>query len=207
MRDALIIFIKNPVIGKVKTRLAATVGNDLALVIYKKLIEHTLTIIKDVNADKYIFFSERIDDNIGDSNIFFKKVQAGTDLGEKMKNAFEQLFKNNYKNICIIGTDCPGISEDTFEEAFTKLNKDNVVMGPAEDGGYYLLGMNKFNENLFNEIVWSTAQVLQTTIEKCIENNLRFTLLKKLSDIDEEKDLIHFDAFKKIINNKDSQYD
>ena len=207
MRDALIIFIKNPVIGKVKTRLAATVGNDLALEIYKKLIEHTLSIIKNVNADKYIFFSERIDDNIGDSNIFFKKVQTGFDLGEKMKNAFEKLFKNNYESICIIGTDCPGITKNTFEEAFTKLKKNNVVIGPAEDGGYYLLCINKFNDNLFNNVNWSTAEVLQTTIERCKENDLSFSLLDILSDIDEEKDLIHFDAFKNIINNKDSQYD
>lgn len=192
MDNALIIFIKNPIKGTVKTRLAATIGNDKALEIYKKLILHTLNIVQNLNGDKYIFFSESIDETIGQPLNFFKAIQNGNDLGEKMQNAFVYLFTKNYKNVGIIGTDCPGITLTLFEDAFTKLKSNNVVIGPALDGGYYFIGMNTLQIDLFNNIAWSTANVLNDTITKCNTTNLTYTLLTPLSDIDEEKDLIHF---------------
>ncbi|MBC7511452.1 MAG: TIGR04282 family arsenosugar biosynthesis glycosyltransferase [Ferruginibacter sp.] len=194
MDNALIIFIKNPVKGKVKTRLAATIGDDMALAIYQKLIKHTLDIVKDVAADKFIFFSNTIDETIGHKNTpVHKAIQFGNDLGEKMKNAFERLFKSEYKCIIIIGTDCPGITSNILLEAFSKLNNNDVVIGPAMDGGYYLIGMKEMYGKLFEDISWSTSTVLHSTIERCKINNWAYALLTALSDVDEEKDLVHLE--------------
>lgn len=194
MDNALIIFIKNPVKGKVKTRLAATIGDDMALAIYQKLIKHTLDIVKDVAADKFIFFSNTIDETIGHKNTpVHKAIQFGNDLGEKMKNAFERLFKSEYKCIIIIGTDCPGITSNILLEAFSKLNNNDVVIGPAMDGGYYLIGMKEMYGKLFEDISWSTSTVLHSTIKRCKINNWAYALLTALSDVDEEKDLVHLE--------------
>ena len=195
MDNALIIFIKNPVKGKVKTRLAATIGDDLALKIYQKLISNTLNMVKSVAADKFIYFSDSIDETIGYVNSpVHKEVQSGNDLGEKMNNAFAQLFKSGYKQVVIVGTDCPGINENILEKAFLELDNNDVVIGPATDGGYYLLGIKEIHNHLFEKIAWSTSTVLHSTIEKCKINKWSYTLLTALSDVDEEKDLVHLDS-------------
>ena len=208
MNNALIIFIKNPVKGKVKTRLAATIGDDMALEIYKKLLKHTLDIVEHVAVDKFLFFSDTIEESIGFVNTpVYKVIQSGNDLGDKMSNAFERLFKNKYKRIIIIGTDCPGITANILEEAFSKLNEKDVVIGPAVDGGYYLIGVKQKQSNLFDNIEWSTSAVLNSTIGRCKKNNLSYTLLEELSDVDEEKDLIHFEHSIKMKKNKANQHD
>lgn len=193
MDNAVIIFIKNPVRGKVKTRLAAAVGNDTALAVYLDLLSHTLKAAENVTADKYIYFSDEIYVSIGQNDFAFKKtVQSGADLGEKMKNAFNDVFNSAYPKVIIIGTDCPGISPEILQQAFDELNDTDVVIGPAADGGYYLLGMKTLHPSLFDNIEWSTPAVLQTTVDRCTRTNLRYKLLEELSDIDEEKDLVHF---------------
>ena len=201
MDNALVIFIKNPVKGKVKTRLAAAIGDDMALEIYQKLIGHTLNMVKNVAADKFIYFSDSVDETIGYVNTpVHKVVQSGNDLGEKMNNAFAQLFKSGYTRVVIVGTDCPGINENILEKAFGELNNSDVVIGPATDGGYYLLGMKEMHNDLFEKIAWSTAIVLHSTIERCNTNNLSYSLLKALSDVDEEADLVHLDKMLEIKN-------
>lgn len=208
MDNALIIFIKNPVKGKVKTRLAITIGDDMALAIYQKLLKHTLNIVEHIAADKFIFFSDAIDESIGYSNTpVHKVVQSGNDLGEKMKSAFVQLFKTGYKRITIIGTDCPGITANILEGAFSKLNNSDVVIGPANDGGYYLLGIKEMYNYLFEKIAWSTSAVLHSTIERCKTNNLSYCLLTALSDVDEEEDLVHLDNLLDLKNQKVDHYD
>jgi rSAM/selenodomain-associated transferase 1 len=202
MDNALIIFVKNPVHGKVKTRLAAAIGNDKALDIYLHLVTHTLKAIVNAAADRYIYFSDEIDDSIGQKTTAFKRaVQSGADLGERMKNAFCDVLNTSYHKVLIIGTDCPGISPEILEQAFDQLNDADIVIGPAADGGYYLLGMKALHPQLFDNIEWSTSAVLQTTVERCTQNNLRYQLLEELNDIDEEKDLMHFYKLMKQDNN------
>ncbi|MBC7628616.1 TIGR04282 family arsenosugar biosynthesis glycosyltransferase, partial [Ferruginibacter sp.] len=147
-----------------------------------------------VTADKFIFFSDAIDETIGDVNApFYYKIQSGNDLGEKMKNAFVQLFKSGYKRVVIIGTDCPGINENILKTAFGEFNNSDVVIGPATDGGYYLLGMKEMHNDLFEKIDWSTSTVLPSTKERCNKSNLSYSLVTALSDVDEEKDLVHLE--------------
>ena len=197
MNSAVIIFVKNPELGKVKTRLSATIGNEKALEIYKELLAHTLMSVKEIMADVFIYFSDSIDENIFEfENIFLKKVQKGDNLGERMSNAFKEVFDLWYDDVIIIGTDCPGLDLNLLENAFLQLDNVDVVIGPAEDGGYYLLGMKKHYAKLFENINWSSSSVLQTTLDNCNKNKLTHTLLSILSDVDEEKDLVHLVNFR-----------
>lgn len=189
--NALIIFVKNLIEGRVKTRLAATLGNDGAMDIYKQLLKNTQNSILTFEADKIVFYSDFIEEEIWEKNSFQNKIQQGNDLGERMKNAFKSSFIAGYEKIVIIGTDCPGIHKSILENAFMALNNLDIVIGPATDGGYYLLGMKKEHPFLFQNIEWSTDKVLQQTIDLCNKNRLSYFLLPELSDIDEEKDLIH----------------
>ena len=107
-----------------------------------------------------------------------------------MKNAFEASFAQGYKKVCIIGSDCYELDTHILEEAFAQLDRKEVVIGPAKDGGYYLLGMRKMHMHLFENKKWSTSSVLSDTLNDLKEANLSFYLLPELTDIDEEKDLI-----------------
>lgn len=192
--NALIIFVKNLIKGHVKTRLANTMGDEAAMDIYKQLLLNAHDNIHSLETDKIIFYSEFIEDDIWQNNLFQKKIQEGNDLGERMKNAFKSSFTAGYKKAIIIGTDCPGINKDILENALLKLNDFDLVIGPATDGGYYSLGMKKEHPFLFQDIEWSTDSVFQNTIELCRKNKLSYFLLPELSDIDDEKDLIHFET-------------
>ncbi len=186
---ALMIFIKNPEAGNVKTRLASTLGNEKAVYIYKMLLDHTNVIARGVNADKYLFYASYINaDDEWNSGYFVKGLQNGDDLGARMHNAFKDLFTDGYENICIIGSDCLEITTDLIDQSFAKLQNSDVVIGPAKDGGYYLLGIKKLHPELFNNISWSTDQVLNQTLAICQRLNLSIDLLPELSDIDVEND-------------------
>ncbi|HEY5372002.1 MAG TPA: TIGR04282 family arsenosugar biosynthesis glycosyltransferase [Hanamia sp.] len=194
--NVLIVFVKNIMEGHVKTRLAATLGNNAAMDIYKQLLRNVHYKIQPLDVDKIVFYSDFIEEDIWENNLFQKKIQQGNDLGERMKNSFKSSFTDGYKNAIIIGTDCPGININILENAFLKLNDSDIVIGPATDGGYYLLGTKKEYPFLFQNIEWSTNKVLQQTIDLCDKNQLSYFLLTELSDIDEEKDLIHLKHFR-----------
>jgi uncharacterized protein len=188
-KNALIIFVKNPVLGKVKTRLAATLGHKMALEIYLKLISLTLEAVKNVQADRFIFFSDEVNESIGNELLFKKLTQKGKDLGQRMNNAFEAIFELNYQNIAIIGTDCPGISAGIIEQAFEALENHAIAIGPAQDGGYYLLAMKEGFREIFEGIEWSTDTVFASTIQICEQHKKSVKVLVELNDVDEEKDL------------------
>ncbi|MFK7807608.1 MAG: TIGR04282 family arsenosugar biosynthesis glycosyltransferase [Saprospiraceae bacterium] len=187
---ALIVFIKNPQKGKVKTRLAATVGDDKALAIYKALMDHTRHIALATDAQRLLFYSQQINSKDNWSNQdFIKHLQTEGNLGIKMKAAFQTAFQNADK-VIIIGSDCASLSPDIITEAFAKLETHDFVIGPAMDGGYYLLGMNNYEPAVFEEISWSTESVLKETIRVIETMDKSYTLLVELSDIDYEEDWI-----------------
>ena len=198
-KEALIIFAKNPEAGKVKTRLAATIGNEAALTIYNQLIAHIISITTDLPINKYVFYLNEITLNdTWDDNIFRKQLQNGNNLGERMKNAFNTVFENGYKSVVIIGTDCPGLDGDMIMDAFARLDLYDVIIGPSEDGGYYLLGSKCLHSALFESIAWSTSTVLKDTEDKCAELKLDYYMLPLLNDIDEEKDLVYLEKNKQV---------
>lgn len=184
------IFAKNPELGKVKTRLAKSIGDEKALMIYVKLLEHTHAIADKIFADKAIFYATKVQEfDILDYYKFPKFLQKGKDLGERMERAFGQAFAQNYEKVIIIGSDCIEITSEIIEDAFTALDAHNVVVGPAHDGGYYLLGMDRHYSHLFKDKVWSTSDVFLDTLLEIKRLRLSYSLMPTLSDVDEEKDL------------------
>jgi uncharacterized protein len=192
--NALIVFQKNAVLGKVKSRLAATIGEEKALEIYQSLIRHTYSQLSNLqDLDIAVFFSDFVEESIEMDFIpNFKVTQVGEDLGEKMADAFQFLFQKGYRKVIIIGTDCPEITVEVISEAFLILNEKEVCIGPALDGGYYLLGMCRMNEFLFQNIAWSTSEVASKTMELLKKHQMSYGLLKTLRDIDTEEDLHAF---------------
>lgn len=189
-KQLLLIFYRNPELGKVKTRLAKTVGNEKALAIYLQLAEHTRAISQDIPLDKVVYYSHFTDaEDTWPNSSFQKNTQQGSDLGEKMEHAFAEGFKNGYQSICIIGTDCFELTSKIIEQAFDQLKKYDAVIGPANDGGYYLLGAKKAIPELFQNKNWSTDSVAKDTINDFKRLGLSFAKLPPLTDVDEEKDL------------------
>lgn len=189
-KPLLIIFYRNPKRGQVKTRLATSLGKDRALEIYKKLSLHTKNLTEPLLMDKIVFYSEAIDlMDIWPNATYLKALQEGHDLGEKMKNAFAGGFESGYSPICIIGTDCYELTTRIIEQAFSLLQSSDTVIGPAVDGGYYLLGMRTLHEPLFRKKQWSTASVLFDTLRDFESMGLRYAKLQTLRDVDTEEDL------------------
>lgn len=202
----LIIFVKNPELGKCKTRLAATIGDKKALNFYKNMLIRTKEVAEKVYADKAIYYSSFIDENDLWSNQppFYKHLQnQNPDLGIKMQSAFEKAFQDGYESVCIIGSDCYALDEKIIEQAFKSLESKDAVLGPSNDGGYYLLGMNRLHPELFKNKKWSTETVASDTIQDFKNLNLEFELLEELTDIDNEEDLksISKEIIEKLISN------
>lgn len=197
-KKALIIFTRNPELGKVKTRLAKSVGDESALEIYKFLLKHTVAITKNLNVDKYVFYSENIHrDDIWDPEIFRKKLQTGTDLGEKMQNAFSELFEMGYEKVLIVGSDIFELGQSDIENAFEVLQTTETVIGPATDGGYYLLGMKERNAALFQNKNWGTSTVLEETLADLRQK--KYVLLEERNDVDYYQDIKEIDAFQQFL--------
>ncbi len=186
----LIIFIRNPILGRVKTRLAATVGSHRALDVYQQLLAHTNSITRDLKVDKVVYYSEFVDlqDN-WEAGIYQKKLQASGTLGHKMKQAFSWGFDKGYQQVCIVGSDCWELTSEIIMEGFQSLDQHQAVLGPSKDGGYYLLGLNLFKAEVFEGKAWSTDSVASDTLADFQSLGLTHNLLKPLNDIDEARDL------------------
>ena len=175
-------------LGKVKTRLAKSIGDQKALKVYKDLLVKCRNECLKLKVNRHLFYSEQIEDDEWDVKEFLKHVQAEGDLGMKMSSAFKNIFQKPGK-VVVIGSDCFDLNFSMIEEAFAKLDSKDVVIGPANDGGYYLLGTNKYYPQLFENIAWSTELVLEQTIQKAKFQNLSVSLLKELIDLDTLEDL------------------
>ncbi|WP_405412687.1 TIGR04282 family arsenosugar biosynthesis glycosyltransferase [Maribacter sp. Asnod1-A12] len=196
--NLLLIFTRNPELGKGKRRLAATVGDQAAFDIYKFLLNHTVGITKNLYAEKLVYYSEEIWENdIWNNQKFGKKVQVGDDLGIRMANAFQEGFKNGYQKIIIIGSDMLDLSQEDLENAFKSLEKNDFVVGPAEDGGYYLLGMKKYLPELFSNKTWGTETVLKNTLSNL--KNETTAILETKNDVDYYEDIKDIEAFKPFL--------
>lgn len=199
MENALIIFVRNQQKGKVKTRLAKDIGDDKALEVYKYLLQHTRDISAGCNFSHFIFYSDYVHINdLFDDDIFTKFVQQGNDLGERMMNAFIKVFELGCKKVCIIGSDCLELDTETLQAAFNGLEKNDLVIGPSVDAGYYLLGMKMLHPVLFTGKDWGTSTVLDDTFETIDQLALAYAELSHLNDIDTIEDLLETDILTKI---------
>jgi rSAM/selenodomain-associated transferase 1 len=188
--DLLIIFVKNPILGKAKTRLAATIGDEQALKVYQLLLEKTKHETVNLNLDKLVYYSDHIDNSdLWKNQSYDKEVQVPGNLGIKMASAFEKAFQDGYQRVCIIGSDCYEMSQAHLESAFKMLKSNDAVIGPAEDGGYYTIGMSRFIPELFENKAWSTDTVGADTIKNFENLALSYEVLPTLNDVDTEGDL------------------
>lgn len=186
------VFAKNPALGRVKTRLAKTVGEQNALEVYLFLLKNILDEAKKTEADRYIFYDK---DPVSP---FFKQyknrfnliVQNGEDLGSRMVNCFEKLFSVHQK-VVIVGSDIPYLNKEIIQSAFDGINAHQVAVGPTIDGGYYLIGFTKkaFSPDFFYQIKWGTSEVFEKTINKIKKVWYNPLILPMLQDIDTEEDL------------------
>ena len=196
-KNLVIVFVKNIILGKVKTRLAKTIGDIGAFNIYSELVQITENATTAINVHKHIYFSDVIISSIwkGDE----KFVQDGKDLGIRMQNAFKDGFKSGYENIILIGSDLPNITKEVIESGFENLLNKDVVFGPAEDGGYYLIGLSKINASIFDNKPWSQSKLLEVTLSQLKEQQQSVGLIETLNDIDTFEDLIASDFYQKSL--------
>lgn len=187
---ALIIFVKNPILGRAKTRLAKTIGDNKALAIYKMLLEKTCEVVTPLKADIHVYYNDFIDrDDLWDNQRFYKNLQVDDDLGMKMFCAFEQVFERGYQKVCVIGSDCWDLKTEYLESAFEALDENDIAIGPSFDGGYYLLGIKKLEKSLFHNKQWSTPSVFNDTLADIQRLGWSTYQLPKISDVDVEEDL------------------
>jgi hypothetical protein len=201
--NLLLIFTRNPELGKGKRRLAATVGDESALNIYQFLLNHTVKITSNLYAEKLVYYSEEIWENdIWDNKRFGKKLQIGIDLGARMANAFQEGFQNEFQKIIVIGSDMFDLSQEDIEHAFKALEKNDFVIGPAEDGGYYLLGMKNYMSELFKNKKWGTETVLKETLTDLKDR--KTALLETRNDVDYYEDIKDIEAFQPFLKHINS---
>jgi len=184
---ALIIFIKNPELGKVKTRIAKDSDDATALSIYHRLLKHTQQICDQLDMTRYLYYGEYIQSDHWSEENYIKKVQKGLDLGERMLDAFIEVL-SYHRNAIIIGSDCIYLTSDHIKNSADALTHHDKVIGPTYDGGYYLLGMSQVQLDLFINIPWSSGKEFETTQKRVLQSGSSLYELPKLNDIDHLKD-------------------
>lgn len=199
MENALIIFVRNLEKGKVKKRLAKSIGEDKSLEVYKYLLDYTKEVTISCKFNLFVFYSHYIHiADTFDDHIYSKHLQEGNDLGERMMNAFKKVFDLGLKNICIIGSDCYDLETETLHQAFDKLHENDTITGPSSDGGYYLLGMKKVYTDFFINKNWGTSTVFDDTMATINQLGLTSAVLPQLNDIDTIEDLLKTDILTKL---------
>lgn len=188
MKSLLLVFAKTPVLGTVKKRLATTVGAEKALSVYTQLLRKTNTILEELAQEVIVFYSGAEASTLQDYFPTFKlNAQKGTDLGERMQQAFQWGFSQGYKNLILIGTDLWEIETPLISLAFKQLQTHDCVIGPSTDGGYYLLGKKENIPAVFQNKAWSTASVLTKTLADLQDHQV--ALLPEKTDIDTYKEV------------------
>ncbi|MDA8993492.1 TIGR04282 family arsenosugar biosynthesis glycosyltransferase [Flavobacteriaceae bacterium] len=199
MKSLVLVFAKTPVLGSLKTRLAKTVGDEKALWVYQQLLKKTSTVLECLTHDVLIFFYGEAPNLFGSSFMRYPKIQQqGKDLGARMEHAFAWGFAKGYTKIVIIGTDIWELNAQLLDQAFESLDSFEVVLGPAQDGGYYLLGCKTLLPSLFKQKKWGAATVFRDTINDLKDYSVAF--LEEKNDIDHYSDLLQFPELLNLMN-------
>ena len=188
MNQIILLFAKTAIKGKVKTRLSNSIGTEMALWVYQRLLAKTMFALNNIPYDIAVFYDPDVPATLFDlKNAKYHFSQQGYDLGERMNNAFQWGFEMGYKKICIIGTDLWEINSELIKKAFDELYNNDFVLGPASDGGYYLLGMTRPFPKLFHNMPWSSNTLLNQS--KAMLSDEKVSLLVEKNDIDTLDDL------------------
>lgn len=191
-RRAVVVFARAPELGKVKTRLAADLGDGVALEIYELLVSRTLQMTRALDdCMRVVQFTpagarEKMSRWLEDDLLL--EAQCEGDLGERMACALERRFNSGCERVLLIGTDAPDLTAGILEQAFRRLDDNSVVVGPAVDGGYYLIGMCEPHPELFSGVPWSAGDTLSRTLEAARHAGLSVHLLPELADVDTADD-------------------
>ncbi|MEA5575416.1 TIGR04282 family arsenosugar biosynthesis glycosyltransferase [Anabaena sp. UHCC 0451] len=194
-KQHLIIFTRYPEPGKTKTRLINALGDVGAALLQKQMTEHTILQVKELQQR----FAITVEVRFAGGNWelmqnwlgldFMYQTQSEGDLGQRMIKSLADAFNNYAEQVIIIGTDCPGLTSHILASAFEKLQVCDLVLGPALDGGYYLIGLRRVIPELFSQIPWGTSQVFPQTVEIARKLNLSSVYLPSLADVDLPEDL------------------
>ena len=192
----LLVFAREPVLGRVKTRLAADIGAEQALAVYRELLALTAAAATAAQVPATVWLAEAPVPAADPAQprpewpgLPWRVQPAADSLGTRMAQAFATAFASGAGRVVIIGTDCPGLSAEVLRQAFAALATHDVVVGPADDGGYYLLGLRELQPALFENKDWSTATVLSATLADAARLGLRVAQLPTLHDVDSGRDL------------------
>lgn len=194
--NAVILFLKAPIPGMVKTRLQAHFGEAQALALYQAMVGDLLKNLGTNNSfDLHLFYwpaegAGRIQDWLGAA--YPVHLQEGENLGAKMHRAFQKMFRQNYRQAVLIGSDLPILNSRFLDHTFRRFENAEVVLGPSEDGGYYLIGLNREHPELFANVEWSSATVLEQTLSNARLAGLTVSLTKKLRDVDTYEDVYYY---------------
>lgn len=197
--ERLILFLKTPRAGYVKTRLAQTIGPEKACAAYRELVEVVLGKVNGLDDVELRYAPDDAEDEV---RPWLKKGwtaggQGEGDLGDRLARAVDAAFADGARRVVIIGSDCVEFEAEDIKAAFRELAQFDVVIGPAVDGGYWLLGLRAPQPELFSGVAWSTDQVLAQTLQSAKQLGLRIQLLQILNDVDTEADWRAFQRSKR----------
>lgn len=192
----MLVFVRAPEPGRVKTRLAAAIGAEGALRVYKRLAEHTVAEVRALAAEDVevrVHYTpadagDAVREWLGDGPVYLPQAESG-DLGVRMGDAFAGAFAAGVERVVIVGSDLPELTAALLRRAFEALDAHPAVLGPARDGGYYLLGMRRMIGGIFSGVPWSTSDVLAATLERFHAAGVEPAMLEELADVDEVEDL------------------
>ena len=189
-KEQLIIFVKAPRPGGVKTRIAETAGAERACAIYRELVETVLNNLNSIRHTQLRFSPDDASREIARwrREHWNAEAQGNGDLGARLQRASDGAFANGAERVVIIGSDCPEVKAGDVRAAWKELQSHDLVVGPAVDGGYWLIGLRAPQPELFRDIAWSSDQVLAQTLARAKSLGLRIQLLRILNDIDTEAD-------------------
>ena len=191
----VLVFCKNQILGKVKSRLAIKIGEKKAFLIYSELVNKTASIVNSLSVEVHLYYSDYIEENDNFNPSKVKKfIQKGNNLGDRIINALNISFKK-FSPVVIIGSDLWKLEISDIEDAFRILKNKNIVIGPSTDGGYYLIGMNYLDTKIFENKNWGEESVLSDTIRD-IDDKTNIHLLDEKTDIDTYDDLCQFPDLK-----------
>lgn len=188
--DILLVFVRHPQLGRVKTRLAAEIGPEAALRVYERLLAHTQATVRGWGGRAVIFYADLVPDTDGWDGFPKKPQHPAADLGLRMQSAFELIFQENPSaRVVIIGSDCPALRPAHLRQAFAELSCHQAVIGPAADGGYYLLGLQQPDMLTFMGKHWSSSEVFAQTVADWQRRNRSYFVGPVLTDLDRAADL------------------
>ncbi len=195
------LFAKLPVAGEVKTRLIPEIGVNRATAVYRHCLQHCIGLVDSLPLDHELWVNR-----LGEDPLFAARnlhMQKGRNLGEKMFNALRQGLQSHQK-VILIGSDCLDLRRQHFDQVSAQLDHHDLVFIPAFDGGYVLVGARQpVRAEIFENIAWSTEQVMQQTLEQARRHKVSYCVLNSLRDIDQAADLQHYAELNSLLNSID----